>query len=109
MNFNEKFLSFFQAKGLTHGQIARKLGVSRPTINRILNENHPPSFKILQNFAEAYPDANMNYLVRDDYGDYTTDDYQLSVAEDSMSGDLLHEIRIMEHILERMKLRLSQY
>lgn len=109
MDFNEKFLEFFKQKDLTHGEIAHKLGVSRPTINRILNEGHPPSFKLLQNLADAYPDINLDYFIRDNYDAYDRREVSINLAEDNLSADLLSELRKMEIHIENMKQRLSQY
>lgn len=50
-------LKFFLAQhGYTEAQFAKKIGVTRSFVNRVLNGDRKPGFKFITGFCQAFPD-----------------------------------------------------
>lgn len=57
LNLRQQFLRLVKQRmeqlGVTHQQLADRLGVSRPYVSRLLSGKHSPSADLMQRVAEA--------------------------------------------------------
>ncbi len=60
---SERILQFINAKDISSGILADRIGVQRSSISHILSGRNKPSYDFLRKFLVAFPDVNAEWLL----------------------------------------------
>ena len=60
----DKLKLFRKRKGLSQEEFADKIGVTRATISNV-RSNRPPSLSLVIKISEAFPEIDLNWLLKD--------------------------------------------
>jgi len=84
MSVHQRFNFLVEKLELNPNQLAKKLGITRPTVHSILNGSSLPSAKVLMPLIENYPNVNLNWLLSGK-GEMLIDENQVILSKDHLN------------------------
>jgi transcriptional regulator with XRE-family HTH domain len=63
MSINQRIIDFMEIKNFNSSQFAKIIGVSQPSISKLIKSEHLPSSKTLIPLKENFPELDMNWII----------------------------------------------
>lgn len=109
MNYSQKIKEFMEVKGLSNRDLARKLEKDETRVSRWANADKP-SLEFLMSIAKAFPDFDLNYIMREKvvYPELDNIEYEAAEERDSYGQSATDIIEEIESKLTLLKKKVAQ-
>lgn len=102
MTFSEKIKRYIDAKGLKNRELAKKIGKSETRVSSWVNAERP-SIEFLLCMVKAFPDFDLNYMLKENVGYPLLDEIEKK-AEEERTGYGKSAVDIIKDIEKNLKL-----